>query len=185
MSKNVSVLVEAAIFAALAMALSMLPDFASWFTPSFGAIPLILFSLRRGPKYGILAGLIWGLLHFVLGKVYYLSISQVLIEYILAFSCMGTAGFLTTPLQKALKSQQTKSALLFALSGACLATILRYIWHYVAGIIFWSSYAPEGMSASWYSFTVNGTAGGLTLFFVIISIVILLKSQPKFFQPNH
>ncbi|MCC9736877.1 energy-coupled thiamine transporter ThiT, partial [Streptococcus agalactiae] len=81
-NNNTTCLIETAIFAALAMALSMIPDFASWFTPSFGAIPLILFALRRGTKYGLFAGLIWGLLHFVLSKVYYLSLSQVFIEYI-------------------------------------------------------------------------------------------------------
>lgn len=41
-NNNTTCLIETAIFAALAMALSMIPDFASWFTPSFGAIPLIL-----------------------------------------------------------------------------------------------------------------------------------------------
>ena len=60
-NNNTTCLIETAIFAALAMALSMIPDFASWFTPSFGAIPLILFALRRGTKYGLFAGLIWGL----------------------------------------------------------------------------------------------------------------------------
>ena len=57
---RLSILVETALVAAFAMALSYIPDFASWFSPSFGAIPLVLFSLRRGPKYGILAGTIWG-----------------------------------------------------------------------------------------------------------------------------
>ena len=48
MSKNTNLryLVEAAIFAALAMALSFIPDFFSWFSPSYGAIPVVLFSLR-------------------------------------------------------------------------------------------------------------------------------------------
>lgn len=83
-SKNsqLSALIETALVAALAMALSYIPDFASWFTPSFGAIPLVLFALRRGTKYGILAGLIWGLLHFILGKVWYLALSQVLLSLI-------------------------------------------------------------------------------------------------------
>lgn len=69
-SKNsqLSALIETALVAAFAMALSYIPDFASWFTPSFGAVPVVLFALRRGPKYGTLAGLIWGLLHFILGK---------------------------------------------------------------------------------------------------------------------
>lgn len=184
MSQKVTPLVETAIFAALAMVLSLIPDFAEWFTPSFGAIPLVLFSLRRGTKYGILAGLIWGLLHFPLGKVYYLNLSQVGIEYILAFACMGLAGFMTSPLQKSLKTIKKTATLTFALLGATLATLVRYICHYIAGVIFWGSYAPEGVSAEWYSFTVNGTAGTLTLGVVAIVIIILLKTQPKFFQPN-
>ena len=88
-SKNsqLSALIETALVAAFAMALSYIPDFASWFTPSFGAVPVVLFALRRGPKYGTLAGLIWGLLHFILGKVWYLALSQVIIEYIITFIC--------------------------------------------------------------------------------------------------
>ena len=40
--------VEGAIVAALAMALSFVPDFMGWFSPSFGAIVLVVFALRRG-----------------------------------------------------------------------------------------------------------------------------------------
>ena len=44
-SKNsqLSALIETALVAAFAMALSYIPDFASWFTPSFGAVPVVLF----------------------------------------------------------------------------------------------------------------------------------------------
>lgn len=157
-SKNsqLSALIETALVAALAMALSYIPDFVSWFTPSFGAIPLVLFALRRGTKYGVLAGLIWGLLHFILGKVWYLALSQVLIEYILAFVSMGLAGIFTVPFQNALAKGNKGRALFYATGGAILAVFVRYFWHFVAGFIFWRSYAPKGMSPYWYSFTVNG-----------------------------
>lgn len=181
---NVTCLIEAAIFAALAMVLSYIPDFASWFTPSFGAIPIVLYALRRGLKYGLLASLIWGLLHFILGKVYYLSLTQVLIEYILAFVSMGLAGLFANQVQAAIKQKKMKSAISSAFQGATLAVLVRYIWHYIAGVIFWGSYAPKGMSAFWYSFTVNGTAGLLTLIFVLISVYILLETQSKFFIPS-
>lgn len=65
---NVKYLIEAAIFAALAMTLSFIPDFAGWFSPSYGAIALVIFSLRRGLKYGMLAGLIWGYFTLYLEK---------------------------------------------------------------------------------------------------------------------
>ncbi|EGL49091.1 putative proton-coupled thiamine transporter YuaJ [Streptococcus dysgalactiae subsp. equisimilis SK1249] len=182
MSKNTNVkyLIEAAIFAALAMALSFIPDFAGWFSPSYGAIPLVIFSLRRGLKYGLLAGLIWGLLHFALGKVYYLSMSQVFIEYILAFISMGLAGIFSDSLVKTLRQQKKPFALLIALMATIVAVGVRYLWHFIAGVIFWGSYAPKGMSAIWYSFTVNGTAGLLTLLVTLLALLLILPTQPQF-----
>ncbi|MHB9781261.1 energy-coupled thiamine transporter ThiT [Streptococcus sp. 10F2] len=181
MSKKMLVLTEAAIFAALAMTLSLIPDFASWFTPSFGAVPLILVSLRRGLKAGLLAGLCWGLLHFLLSKVYYLSLPQVIIEYILAFLTMGLAGLYATPLKQALAQKEITKAFSLAALAATTAILVRYFFHFWAGILFWSDYAPEGMSPFLYSLSVNGTAGALTLLFSLLVVLPLLKVQPRFF----
>ena len=175
---NCLFLIETALVAALAMALSYIPDFASWFTPSFGAIPLVLLHYVEA---GILAGLIWGLLHFILGKVWYLALSQVLIEYILAFVSMGLAGIFTVPFQNALVKDNKGRALFYATGGAVLAVFVRYFWHFIAGFIFWGSYAPKGMSPYWYSFTVNGTAGILTLIFVVLALTIIIPTQGKLF----
>ena len=182
-SKNsqLSALIETALVAAFAMALSYIPDFASWFTPSFGAVPVVLFALRRGPKYGTLAGLIWGLLHFILGKVWYLALSQVIIEYIITFVSMGLAGFLSAPFQNALSKDNKGRALIYSTIGATLAVFVRYFWHYVAGFIFWGRYAPKGMSPYLYSLSVNGTAGLLTLVFVILALAIIIPTQGKLF----
>lgn len=177
-------LIETAIVAAMAMALSYIPDFASWFTPSFGAVPLVIFALRRGTKYGLIAGFIWGALHFLLGKVYYFAFSQVLIEYLLAFISMGIAGLASASLKKHLRANLTNKALFASIWGASLAIFVRYFWHYLAGVIFWGSYAPKGMSAVLYSFSVNGLAGALTLLITIIALLIIIPTQPNFFLPN-
>ena len=113
MKRNVLVWVEVAIIAALSMALSFIPDFAGWFSPSWGAIILVIFSLRRGLTPGLAAGLLWGLLHFALGKVAFLSVEQVLIEYVIAFAVMGLAGLLYSPFQKALKAEKYTSAITY------------------------------------------------------------------------
>ena len=118
MKRNVLVWVEAAIIAALSMALSFIPDFAGWYSPSWGAIILVIFSLRRGLTPGLAAGLLWGLLHFALGKVYFLSVEQVLIEYVIAFAVMGLAGLLYSPFQKALKAEKYTSAITLACIAA-------------------------------------------------------------------
>ena len=91
--ENVLVWVEVAIIAALSMAMSFIPDFAGWFHRR-GEQLFLLFSLRRGLTPGLATGLLWGLLHFALGKVAFLSVEQVLIEYVIAFAVMGLAGLL-------------------------------------------------------------------------------------------
>lgn len=177
MKRNVTVLVEVAIIAALAMAMSFIPKFVGWFTPSWGAIVLVIFSLRRGLTPGLAAGLLWGLLHFPLGKVEFLSVEQVLIEYLVAFSAMGLAGLLYGPFQKALKDQKEKAALLWAVLAGFLAVGVRYFLHYIAGVIFWGKFAPAGTSPELYSFTVNGTAALGTFAVVVIACVLLIRQK--------
>lgn len=69
-----------------------------------------------------------------------------------------------------------------------MATILaigvRYLWHFIAGVIFWGSYAPKGMSAIWYSFTVNGTAGLFTLLVTLLALLLILPTQSQFLAPK-
>jgi len=110
-----------------------------------------------------------------------LALSQVIIEYIIAFISMGLAGFLSAPFQNALSKDNKGRALIYSTIGAILAVFVRYFWHYVAGFIFWGSYAPKDMSPYWYSFTVNGTAGLLTLIFVILALAIIIPTQGKLF----
>ena len=99
--------IEATIFAALAMVLSFIPTtIGSSFSISLGMIPMTLYAFRRGVKFGFIAAFLWGLLHFLTGQVYFLTVSQVLIEYVLAFAFTGCAGFYATRVQKAVKIGQ-------------------------------------------------------------------------------
>ncbi|NLM65836.1 MAG: hypothetical protein GX180_01455 [Enterococcus sp.] len=79
MQIKTKILVDGTLMAALAMVFSLIPlQVGSSFSISLGQIPLTIFALRRGVKPGLLAGLVWGLLHFPLGQVYFLSVPQVL-----------------------------------------------------------------------------------------------------------
>lgn len=175
------VAVEAAIIAALAMALSFIPDFMGWFTPSFGAIVLVVFALRRGLYPALLSGFLWGVLHFPLGKVAYLSISQVLLEYIVAFTALGLAGVCYKGFQKSLEEERHTVSILYVILASIIGVGVRYFWHFVAGFLFWGQYAPEGMSKYWYSFTVNGAAGLQTMVVTVVVAILLLKT-PRIYK---
>lgn len=183
MGKNtkVLVLVEAAIFAAIAMVLSFLPldiGFSLWV--SLGAIPITIISLRRGLEAGLLAGLIWGLLHFVTGKAYVLTPIQGAIEYLIAYAFGGVSGIYLQRYRQQVSGRVTTIML------ACLVgTFSRYFWHFVAGVFFWGSYAPEGWSPVVYSLAVNGGSALVTTLLSCVALYFIYQAAPTvFFDPR-
>ncbi|MGF3076252.1 energy-coupled thiamine transporter ThiT [Facklamia sp. P12955] len=176
-NKNVLLLVEAAIFAAIAVVLSLLPtNFGASLTISLGMVPLTILSLKRGFKWGLFCGFLWGLLHFPLGNVYFLSVSQVLIEYLLAFAFGGFAGLMS---ERFYQSENKAWPLILA---TFIGTFARFFWHFVAGYIYWGSYAPEGMSPLVFSFIMNGASALLTSFASAIILILVYQAAPRLFD---
>lgn len=158
------VIAEIAIFVALATALSQIIIFQ---LPQGGSItlasmvPIIWLALRRGPKIGLFAGAVYGLVQLaVMPQIYYLP--QVLLDYPLAFGCLGLAGFF----QKR-----------WALVGVTVAITGRFIMHLISGVLFFASYAPAGMNPWVYSAIYNGSYLVPELVISLFVIFLLQKSK--------
>lgn len=178
------VLVEGAVMAAVAMALSMIPVGSDvLFNVSLGQIPLTIFALRRGWKAGILSAFLWGMMHFLTGVVF-LNVLQVIIEYPIAFTFAGFAGLLSAPLQQAIQDKKLAQARWLILGGALTGAIARYFWHFVAGVIFWGSYAQWGLGPWVYSLVINGVSGILTGVVATVVVLVIFQLQPGFFAPR-
>ena len=174
---------EGAVAAAFAMALSFVPlKFGPGFSISIGMIPVIVYAFRRGVSAGLYSGLVWGLLHFLLGKAYILTVSQALIEYLLAYTFVGLAGLYAKPIQEKIKAQELPWLQL--LIGVFIGTVARYIWHYTAGVIFWGKYALWGLSPEGYSLVINGTSGLMTGVTTFLVILLLVKKSPQLMIPK-
>jgi thiamine transporter len=183
---ELQVWIEGTIFAALAMVLTFIPtSIGSSFSVSLGMIPITLFALRRGTKAGFFAAFIWGLLHFPLAQVYYLTPVQVIIEYVLAFAFAGFAGVFSDKLQKAVKEGAFKKSSLLICYATFFGTLMRYFWHFIAGVIFWGSFALWGMNPWLFSFVMNGLSGLATAIVTALALIVLLKINPKLFLPEH
>ena len=167
-------MIEAAFFAAFAFILDLLPSIqlSPWISISFAMVPIIILAFRRGFKVGFLSGFLWGLLQVVLGDAYYLSPIQFLIEYFLAFAFVGFAGLFYKTIQTLFQNGEKKKALLWVVIATFVGSVARYFWHFVAGVVFWGEYAPEGMSPVTYSLIVNG--GTMIGAFVLCSVVLVL-----------
>ncbi|MBE9389641.1 energy-coupled thiamine transporter ThiT [Vagococcus salmoninarum] len=184
-SKKLQVWIEGAIVAALAIALSMIPtNIGTSFSISLGMIPLTVYAIRRGLQPGLYAGLIWGLLHFLVGSVYFLSIVQVLIEYLLAFTFAGFAGLYKNKIQEALASGDTKKFKIHLVQATLLGTLMRYFWHFVAGVVFWGAYALWGMNPLIFSLVMNGASGLATALVSSVVIVLIGSKFPQVFLPK-
>ena len=154
------ILAEATIFIALTIVLKdvlppiyELPQGGS--VTVAGLVPLIWFALRRGAKYGVFAGFIYGLIHAFLPGAYIIHPVQGLLDYPLAFAALGLAGI-------SLKRNP--------IPGIAVGIIGRFICSFLSGIIFFST--TLSVDSVWASVVYNGTY--LIPEFVITSIVIFI-----------
>ncbi|WEB81545.1 energy-coupled thiamine transporter ThiT [Vagococcus lutrae] len=180
-SVKLRVWIEGAIVAALAIVLSMIPTtIGTSFTISLGMIPLSIYAIRRGLAAGLFSGLVWGLLHFVTGDVWFLSVSQVIIEYVIAFTFAGFAGIFTSRIQKNMHNGQ-KGTLSLMVGAVFIGTLARFFWHFVAGFIFWGKYALWGLGPVAFSLVENGISGLLTAVVTAIGVVLIYQVYPQVF----
>ena len=147
------ILTESAMMIALATVLSMIKV---WEAPYGGSVtilsmaPIILLSMRRGVKVGLLAGFVHSLIQLLLGLnnvAYVPTVSGIIVcvltDYILPFTLLGLGGIFRNV--KFTKNDKTNLFIAAAL-GALLVTLLRYASHIVSGAMIW--YA---MDLEWYA----------------------------------
>lgn len=174
-------MIEAAFFAAIAMVLDLLPSItiAPAVTISFSMVPIFILAFRWGFKVSFLSGFLWGLLQLTTGNFYFLSIIQFLIEYFIAFAFIGFAGFFHPVIQKALKQGSKLTVSIWIVVAVFVGSLARYFWHFIAGVVFWGDYAPEGMSPVMYSFAMNGLAmlGAAVLCSIVLVILISASTR--------
>ncbi|WP_409293039.1 energy-coupled thiamine transporter ThiT [Peribacillus sp. SCS-37] len=179
---KLNTMIEAAFFAGFAFVLDMLPSIklGPWISIAIAMVPIFIVAFRWGFKASVAAGFLWGLLQIVLGDADdILSPLQGFIEYFIAFSFIGFAGLFYGPIQKALHGGSKKRALLFISLAVLAGSLARYFWHFLAGIIFWGIYAPDGMSPVLYSLIVNGGTmiGSAVLCALVLNL--LIGSAPR------
>lgn len=181
-NKRLLVLLECAIFAAIGLILSLVPtDIGSSFSISLGMIPIYVIAIRRGFWAAGFTGLLWGLLHFVVGKAYILTPWQAVIEYVIAFVFVAFAGINSSKIRYLIVAQSYKKAISLAWVSMFAGGFAKYFWHYVAGVIFWGAYAFKGWSAQLFSIVMNGASFLATLIVSGIVVSYLIKLAPNLF----
>lgn len=175
------ILVEGAAMIALATVLSFIRIYK---LPWGGAVtllsmlPIVLFSIRRGLKAGMIVSFLYSLVQFVQGIIDGLFgwgltpgmlIACILMDYILAFTVLGIAGIFR------------KKGNIGWILGIVLAVFLRFVSHFLSGVIIWKSFGElwKGFSTDssvLYSLLYNGCYMLPEMIFTVLGAVILLNN---------
>jgi len=123
-------------------------------------VPVLWLALRRGPKVGIFAGAVFGLVDLAI-EPFVVHPIQLILDYPLAFAVLGLAGFFRK----------------LPVIGVILGVTGRFLCHFTSGVVYFSSYAPEGMSPIVYSAIYNGIYIVPSMVVCAIVIGFLQKSK--------
>lgn len=119
-------------------------------------VPILLIAFMYGPRVGSLTGFLYGIITLIMDP-YILHPVQVLFDYPLPFMALGIAGCFNN-----------KKWL-----GVILAVFVRFLCHFISGVAFFGSLAPDRMSPVLYSLIINGPMIGIECIICLVIISIL------------
>ena len=184
-------LVEGVMMLALAWALdfvcAMLPFNSVWWVNgggiTIGMLPIVYYGFRRGPAWGIGAGVVFSGLQMLMGwyvppaNTWWAILLCVLLDYVLAFCILGASALFAKPFDE-------KRRLLGYGMGAAIVCLLRYVFSTLSGGILWGSYAFEGWNPWVYSIVYNGSYMIPNAILTAILVVLLCRAlDPKTLRP--
>jgi len=190
-SKKTRILVEGAVMLALATALSFIQIYKLPWGGSitlFSMLPIVLFSIRRGVKMGLTVAFLYSLIQFFQGIIDGLFgwgltpgmlIACIFIDYIIAFTVLGLAGLF--------RNKKTVGWI----GGIAMAVTLRFVMHFLSGVVIWESFGElwDGFSTESsvvYSLLYNGSymLPELLLTTVVAIVLLNVPHVQKLFRPE-
>lgn len=146
--KQTRILAESALMVAAAAVLSLIQFPGPWVNGGSitlcSMLPICIVSFRHGIRWGLLSGLVFGILQmmFGIGGLRGISLTtfvlSVLMDYLLAFTVLGLAGMF--------RNTMARTTTAFA-AGCSIAIFLRFLCHFISGVVVWDSLiAAEGIN---------------------------------------
>jgi len=164
---NRKVRIKQLTFSAMAITLAVVLSFIKlWQMPMGGSITLFsmificLIGYFYGTKAGILAGIAYGLINLIINPYIYYPI-QMLLDYPIAYGCLGLAGVFNKSKHGLMKG------FLFGVTG-------RFLAHFLSGLIFFAAYTPSGWNPIVYSMWYNAS---YIIPDVIVTVALLYVPQ--------
>lgn len=181
---QLAALVEGALMVALAVVLDLipLPHWPQGGSISLTMIPIAYYSLRRGWRWGALAGLVNAAVQLVSGwdpppaNTLAAFVGCILLDYIVAYAVIGLAELFAKPF--------ARHRLVGYSLGTLAVCLVRFVCTFLSGVLIWDAYAPEGISLWWYSLTYNGSYLIPNIILTTVAVTLIsIALDPKTLRP--
>lgn len=176
---------EIAIMTAIGFALDFLQGgysrglFVNGGSIGIAMLPILILAYRRGFIPALISGIILAFLQ-MLGGIYaiadtwYNVFFQIALDYILAYPVVAFAGLFKKKFDESNKNKQN----LYLVLGTIVGGLIKLLCHYLAGIIFWGSSAPDNFLGGKYLYSLVYN-GGFMLPNIILCAVLLIIINNK------
>lgn len=174
------IMAEIAIMAALAFILDLLTLLRFWpqgGSVSFAMLPIFIIAFRRGWKAGLVTGFIYGIIELIYNP-YIVHWVQAFLEYPFAYTLVGTAGFLVVKKEMS-RIQQS----IVIIVGVFIGSLLRFLVHFIAALIWFGEYAPEGTPVPIYAFAYNVSYMAPSFLACLAAVLILHHINKRILHP--
>ena len=168
-------LVETALLIAIAFALGRVKLFTM---PNGGSVtpaamlPLIIIGLRRGPKWGFLGCIVYGILDFMLDGGFALNLWSILLDYLLAYGALGVSGFF----------KGKKNGVWIAMPVAVAA---RFVFVFLSGVTVWADYTASSFGDIWlFSLTYQASYLLPELALMYVIAFAMRMAWPRLLNPD-
>lgn len=154
-NERIRIVAEIGLSVALAAVLGLwkiqLPTWAAGGSISLSMLPIFVIAIRRGLWPGVVAGLIFGAVDYLI-EPFFVHPVQVLLDYGVAFAACGLAGLGCTAVRE---SRTAFGYAALTVASVALGGAGRFAASFVSGIVFFGANAPEGQPVWLYSFVYN------------------------------
>jgi thiamine transporter len=134
-------------------------------------LPIALISIKYGIKQGIVTAFLFSIFQFFYGffaltaflHTFKAVIICVMFDYILPYTFLGFAGIFR------------KHGYFGCLVGLFSVLFVKFVFHFISGIMIWGQFAPDDTTTFMYSLIYNGGYMGVETLITMIVAGILFK----------
>ena len=175
---NIRLFTEISLSVALAAVLGLikipLPHLLYGGSVSLEALPIFVVAFRHGGRVGLVTGVVYGLIDFLLKPIIVHPI-QVFLDYPLAFGLLGLGGGWVGGFGRKGEGGIDWRLRILGVAGISVGNGMRFGVHFLSGMVFFASYAPQGQPIWFYSLTYNASYLIPQLVFHILLLQTMLK----------